>query len=118
MIIDVVNKILFLNNGAKFSIWNNDPQSYGGGENPKLLDGYLVDWNNANILPPPSQVDLDNIDPVQLSNFIESNRKTIRNAGAVNNLALIGCYQMEKLNNQSLTFSDYLDSLEALQKSM
>ena len=56
----------------------------------------------------------DNIDkalPVPPSDS-EADLKQSRNQLLKLNLALVGCYRIEKKSNPALTFSDYLDELE------
>lgn len=116
--LDLTDRILYLNPDAKFSVWDNDKSCYHGEDNPIELSGLLVSWNPANDKECPSQSDIDAIDIDKLNAFIEAKRKSQRNAIMSQQMGIISGYSVAKLANKDLTFSDYLDGLEELQKEI
>ena len=114
---DLYFRLLFLVPDANFWFW---PTSDGdkGRSDAILLDGWYVIWSNDNISPCPTIADIVNVDPISLENFISTKAKSERNQEKAKDLTLVALFNSDKVSNPTLTFSQYLDSLEELQSNL
>lgn len=55
----IIDKILYLNPEAKFSIWDCHENEYQGDQPPIKLGKYLVCWNPTNPKSCPTMEELD-----------------------------------------------------------
>ena len=78
---------------------------------------FLIDWRKENVkFPEESEImNIPDFDQVVVE---EKDRKKGRNEVHKKNLALIGCYEIEKRSNPTLKFHDYLDDLEIRAKAL
>ena len=114
---DVVDRILFLVPDAKCCVWDKSGK-YMGEDNPIDYGSFLVDWSAENLSPCPTFAALQAVNDNLLSNNLESKRKSDRNANMKNDLGIVAAFDNARKGNGNLKFSDYLDSLEALQSSI
>lgn len=116
--LELHNRILYLVKDAKFSTWACDKSQYQGEGYPISMGDYLVSWNGTNNVPCPSWDEVQKVDASALAAFVEDKRKSERNASLKNDLSICAGYESALINDPNLSFSDYLDKLEALQKKM
>lgn len=111
---DLYNRLIFLVPDAMFSFWPDEGDNKGN-DNVIIVDGWMIAWNAENNLPCPSLVEIQNVDQQQLDTFIAAKAKEDRNNEKKKDLVLVGLYNNAKIANPTLTFSDFLDDLEAMQ---
>jgi hypothetical protein len=111
----LVNTILFLRPGAKFSVWEtNDIKKYYGEDRPLSRFNMFVDWNKQNTVLCPSEEEIKNANPKNVVNYHEKLRKEERDNSAKNNIAIKSGYFSYLEKNPGSSFTDYMDKLESL----
>jgi hypothetical protein len=110
---DLIEAFKFLVPGCRCGVWQD---GYGGETEPLKRFGMLVDWLSDE--PCPTEKEVTAIDQNEMNAAIESRRKAARDAYFKNDLSVISGYAQAKIKNPDLTFTDYLDDLEAIQKSL
>lgn len=114
--IDLSNILLYLYPSCKCSIWaTSNPEEYYGEFTPIKINNFLVDWDPAQIPTTPDIQAINTVDMTLVNQNAETIRKQARDQAAKSDLNLVSGYQVAKLSNSSLTFSQYLDQLEAIQ---
>ena len=103
-------KLLYLVPTGKFSFKPN----IGDQENTHIRDGWAITWEEDNIVPCPSLDDINNVEDSNLIKFVSDRGKLARNIEMSKNLSLIALFNSQKEKQPSLTFSQYIDSLEEL----
>ncbi len=109
---ELLKRILFLVPNGKFAIWE-DNGPYLGEPNPVSLSGFLVDWNRANGVPPPTQQQVDGVNLNAANQQAENRRKIARNLRLRDDLSIRAAFRAEKKTNPDITFSDFIDQVEA-----
>lgn len=114
---NILDTILYLNPNAKCAVWECPRSEYHGESEPVEIDGCLIDWNPTNTQPCPTKEQLESCDPAIVASHIadirEAQRKSARDEESKKNLALVQSYLGYKANNPGVSFSEYLDVLEA-----
>ena len=82
-------------------------------KNPVVRGDMLIDWQSDTIPECPSLEAINAVRQDQVDAMQEAKRKASRDETMRDNLAIKAGYRTEKRGNPSLSFSDYLDSLEA-----
>ena len=80
---------------------------------PVIMGDYSVDIHASNTAPIPSLKDILAVTDEHLAVKDESDRKASRDTEKANDLTLKASYLIEKKSNPDITFSAYLDMLEA-----
>ena len=106
-------KVLFPNAVLSVRPYDNNEHLVS---NPIIIGDMLVDWVSINTMPCPSLDEINSISNEQILQMEESQRKSFRDDTQSQNLTMIAFYEIEKKTNPNLSFSDYLDSLEAKPK--
>lgn len=103
-------KILVLLPNAKFSIRKFDGDE-GVVSKPIIRGEFLIDWYSDDIQC-PSLEDINNVRNNQVDEKLESDRKRKRNERYSRDLAIKAIYLLEKKDDPTLLFDDYLDRIE------
>lgn len=114
--IDFINKILFLNPDAKFAVRETEPSDDEKKVMPEtlhILDGKYLMWNPSNTVPPPTQAELDAVSDEQVNQRIQADARSKKIKDLKNDLSIKALFKLEKAKNSDLTFSSYIEQLEA-----
>lgn len=116
---DLYFGLLYLIPDAKFSFFSvNENQDISHVANPIMIDEWCIDWREENSSPCPSRDQLLALDKIAVAQYFSDLNKQERNKQKSADLSLVACYNVAKQNNNALTFSDYLDSLEAASSAL
>lgn len=114
---NILDTILYLNPNAKCAVWECQRAEYQGESEPLEINGYLIDWNPTNTQPCPTPAELEACDPAIVASYTadmrEAQRKSARDEESKKDLSLVQSYLGYKVNNPGVSFSEYLDFLEA-----
>ena len=110
---DIVNRIDFIVPNAEYAMWDYTGSKDDGNATIQI-NGWCIQWMQANKYRCPTEAELRAISSQDLANDIENKRKAVRDSSSKNNLALVSAYSVAKQSNANLTFSAYLDSLEKM----
>lgn len=112
-------KLLYLVPNAKFSFWpderttEEDPIDGKGYEVVISMAGWVIRWCEDN--PPfPGWDAVNAVTDKQANDKADSLRKIARDKEMAKNMAVVSNYQAFRLNNPTVSFSQYLDMLENL----
>ena len=112
MTVELIDRIRYLVPDCKCSVWyTTDITEYHGESEPIEMDGKLVDWRGPGDLPT-----LDALMAVPEADILakqEVDRKARRDGDAKKDMGIQAAYQAVKIANPSLTFTAFLDLLEA-----
>ncbi len=115
---DLYNRLLFLVSDAKFSFWLDEGRNDKPCENPILMDGWIIDWRAENSSPCPSLEDIEAVPAQDLADFIEERRKQARDDNYRKSFNMVANYQQALAQDNTLTWRQYLDNLEAFQQQL
>lgn len=107
----ILQKIRYLLPAAKCSVRPYDNNEHLA-VNPIVRGDYLIDWYD-NVDECPSLETIEAVTNAQVEAMQNSQRKEERDKQYAKDLTMKGLYKQAKKDNPALTFSDYLDQLEA-----
>ncbi len=116
---DLFNRLIYLVPEAKFVFWPDEGSDDTKGYNDVVkLAGWIIAWYPENSQPLPTLDQINAVDTATLNAWVESRRKDDRDAQKAKDLSLVATFKIEKKSNPSLSFRDYLDSLEQVSDSL
>src|SRR5579863_4190892 len=98
---ELVICLQFLIPNCSCTVWETlDPRQYQGENSPIVLCNMMVDWREK--IPCPTDIDIEQINEIDLNEFIGTKRKEERDEKFRKDLTMIACYSTAKEKNPDL----------------
>lgn len=114
----LLDVILYLHPDVSCTVWYCSIDDYMGDNAPIPLSGCLVDWNTSNAYPCPTQDIVNATDLTLVEQDRQTKEKQAREDTMKQDLSIVSGYNVAKMFNTNLTFTQYLDNLEQTQGTL